>query len=62
MYRALDDIKGLQGSVADASSKLTSLRSSLRSADEGIAMSAMKIPQLYRYSTFRYTYMHIYMN
>jgi vacuolar protein sorting-associated protein 54 len=47
-FRALDDIKGLQVLVANASLKLAALRSSLRSADEGIAMSAMRIPQLYR--------------
>ena len=47
-FTALDDIKGLQLLVADASSKLMALRKSLRSADDGIAMSAMRIPQLYR--------------
>ena len=47
-FRALDDIKGLQALVAEASAKLTALRASLRNADEGVAMSAMRIPQLYR--------------
>lgn len=47
-FRALDDIKGLQVLVAAASGKLVTLRSSLRKADDGIAMSAMRIPQLQR--------------
>ena len=50
-FRALDDIKGLQSLVAVASAKLCTLRTSLRAADEGIALSAMKIPQLYRRRT-----------
>ena len=62
-FRALDDIKGLQTSVASASGKISSLRSSLSSADEGIAMSAMKIPQLYRYSLMCiYIFMFIFIH
>ncbi len=41
----------MQVLVADASLRLSTLRSSLRAADEGIAMSAMRIPQLYRRRT-----------
>ena len=47
-FRALDDIKGLQGLVSDASLNLQGLRGSLRNADEGLVMSAMRIPQLFR--------------
>ena len=47
-FRALDDIKGLQVLVTAASGRLVTLRSSLRAADDCIAMSAMRIPQLYR--------------
>jgi vacuolar protein sorting-associated protein 54 len=46
-FRALDDIKGLQAQVQQASSCLRTLRVKLQALDEETAVGAMRIPQMY---------------
>ena len=46
-FRALDDIKGLQGQVAQASACLTRLRSKVQALDNEVALGALCIPQMH---------------
>ena len=46
-FRALDDIKGLQEQVQQASSSLRTLRIRLHALDEETAVAAMRIPQMF---------------
>ena len=46
-FRALDDIKGLQEQVQQASSLLRTLRIRLHALDEETAVAAMRIPQMF---------------
>ena len=46
-FRALDDIKGLQAQVLQASNCLSSLRIRLQAMDEETAVGAMRIPQMH---------------
>lgn len=47
-FRALDDLKGLQSKVIETNDYLTSLRKNMQSVDQDVAVSAMKIPKMFR--------------
>jgi vacuolar protein sorting-associated protein 54 len=47
-FRALDDIKGLRGLVSDTISHVNDLKNRIRSLDDNLTVSALRIPQLER--------------